>query len=188
MSTPYFKSSNVGLTEMIVAVLLLSLLACGQARPVQQNKNLAPDTRPTLSGSFPFHKQRQQNDCGVACMKMICDYYHRPYTEEQLTADLKLTREGTSLLDLSETAEQLGFKTVAARVTLDQLTNQIPQPCIIHWGSHHFVVSYTIDSSGIYIADPGDTLRRYDIPSFCKQCYESSTTKQGIVLMFEVKE
>lgn len=51
-----------------------------------------------------------------------------------------VTREGVSLLGVSDAAEYLGFRTVCGRITLEKMVEQRPFPCILHWNQAHFVV------------------------------------------------
>ena len=40
------------------------------------------------------------------------------------------------------------------RITLRQLKEDVPLPCILHWNQNHFVVCYKIKDDRYYIADP----------------------------------
>jgi ATP-binding cassette, subfamily B, bacterial len=53
------------------------------------------------------------------------------------------TREGVSLLTISDAAEKIGFRTQGVRITVGQLAD-IPLPAIIHWTQNHFVVLHKI--------------------------------------------
>lgn len=61
-------------------------------------------------------------------------------------------------MGLSDAAGTIGFKTMGLRITLDQLVNDVPLPCILYWKQNHFVVCYGIKKRrGHYhflIADP----------------------------------
>ena len=58
------------------------------------------------------------------------------------------------LLDISYAAEKIGLRTVAVKATMENLTNRIPLPCIIHWDQHHFIVVYKTKKGKIYVSDP----------------------------------
>jgi ATP-binding cassette subfamily B protein len=47
------------------------------------------------------------------------------------------TREGSSLLSLSDAAEQMGFKTLGVKLNLSRL-QEAPLPCIVHWNKNQF--------------------------------------------------
>ena len=71
-------------------------------------------------------------DCGPACIKMIAKYYGKYYSLQYLRDLCGITREGVSFLDISYAAEKIGLRTVAVKATMENLTNRIPLPCIIH--------------------------------------------------------
>ena len=51
---------------------------------------------------------------------------------------------GVSMLGISDAAESIGFRTSEVRITLKQLEEDVPLPCILHWNQNHFVVCYDI--------------------------------------------
>ena len=108
--------------------------------------------------SFPFYNQLDKKDCGPACLRMIAKYYGKSYSLPTLRKCAYITRGGVSLMGLSDAAGTIGFKTMGLRITLDQLVNDVPLPCILYWKQNHFVVCYGIKKRrGHYhflIADP----------------------------------
>lgn len=94
--------------------------------------------------SFPHYTQFDAMDCGPTCLRMIAKYYGRSYTLAELRKRSFLTKEGVSMLGISDAAEMIGFRTQGVRVTLEQLINDVPTPCILHWNQNHFVVCYRI--------------------------------------------
>jgi len=48
-------------------------------------------------------------DCGPAALLMIAQYYGKKYTLETLRTNSHITREGVSLLGISDAAEEIGF-------------------------------------------------------------------------------
>lgn len=110
---------------------------------------------------FPLSLQHDSMQCGVACLKMICEYYGRTYSFDFLNHYCFATTEGVSLLGISEAAGKLGLHTLAGRVVLKQLA-EAPLPCILHWNQNHFVVLYKVKKNRtFYIADPGKGLLTY---------------------------
>ena len=90
---------------------------------------------------FPFHKQSDTMQCGVACLRMIFEYYGHRYSNAYLSKICHTTVEGVSMLGISETAKKLGMNVVSGYLSLDSLTD-IQLPCILHWNQKHFVVLY----------------------------------------------
>ena len=113
------------------------------------------------SFSFFFSHQHDAMQCGVACLQMICRYYGREYTLDELSELCFVTHQGVSLLSISEAAGQLGLHTVCGNVTIDML-RKAPLPCILHWNQTHFVVLYNVKRNGDFqIADPAKGLICY---------------------------
>ena len=117
---------------------------------------------------FPFHKQSDTMQCGVACLRMIFEYYGHKYSNAYLSSMCHTTVEGVSMLGISETAKKLGMDVVSGYLSLDALAD-VQLPCILHWNQKHFVVLYKIRKNGLfYIADPGKGLLRYSMEEFKK--------------------
>lgn len=94
--------------------------------------------------NFPHYLQLDAMDCGPSCLRMIAKYYGRSYTLQTLRRQSFITREGVSMLGISDAAEHIGFRTQGLRITFEQLVKEVPLPCILHWNQNHFVVCYKI--------------------------------------------
>jgi len=145
---------------------------------------------------FPFFKQLDAMDCGPTCLRMIAAYYGRRFSLSHLRQLSFLTREGVSMLSLSDAAEHLGFRTRGVRLTWEQLRDDAPLPCIVHWQQNHFVVvtavirkkRFPLFSKGkervlIQVADPAHGLIQYEPSEFMK-CW-SGKNPEGMVLLLE---
>ena len=93
---------------------------------------------------FPLYNQNEVMDCGPACLRMISKYYGHHYSLQTLRQKCFITREGVSLLGISDAAESIGFRTCGVKITGDQLVNEAMLPCILYWNNSHFVVCYKI--------------------------------------------
>lgn len=104
---------------------------------------------------FPFVKQRDAMQCGVAALAMVCRHFGYPCTLQQLEQICHPTREGVSLKGIADAARELGLETQAGKLTVEAL-RQAPMPSILHWNQNHFVVLYGISRNGrrFRIADP----------------------------------
>jgi len=144
----------------------------------------------------PFYKQRDSMDCGPTCLRMISSYFGRSYSMQLIRQKCDTSKEGVSLLGLSEAAESLGFHTSCVRIEYDQLKKEAPFPCIAHWKNSHFVVIYEIkkkrslfkslkESEMIKIADPAHGIISYTKKEFLN-CWSTDKNKtKGICLIFE---
>ena len=112
-------------------------------------------------------------DCGPTCLRMIAKHYGWAYSVQSLREKAFITREGVSMLGISETAEAIGFRTSGVRITMDELEKECPLPCILHWNQWHFVVCYKIKKGKFYIADPAAGLITYTREEF-KRCWVST--------------
>lgn len=144
--------------------------------------------------SFPFYHQFDSYDCGPTCLQMVAEYYGKKYSLDCLRELSYITREGVSLLGISQAAEKIGFRTLMVKVKLDGLKEESPLPVILHWNQEHFVVLYKIRTQHIFsgkkaatrywIADPAHGLTNLDEEDFLK-CWQASEDRQGIALLLE---
>jgi ATP-binding cassette subfamily B protein len=137
---------------------------------------------------FPFHyRQLDAMDCGPTCLRMIAKYYGRSYTLQTLRERSFITREGVSMLGISDAAESIGFRTQGVKITLEQLQKEAHLPCILHWNQSHFVVLYKVKQNKFYIADPASTLVTFTEEEF-RRCWVSTKTDEkdtGTALLLE---
>ena len=75
---------------------------------------------------FPHYRQLDSMDCGPTCLRMIAKYYGRTYSLQALREKAFITREGVSMLGISEAAESIGFRATGVRITLEQPKNECP--------------------------------------------------------------
>lgn len=93
---------------------------------------------------FPHYQQLDSMDCGPSCLRMIAKFYGHSYSLQNLREKCFITRQGVSMLGISDAAESIGLRTQGVRVSLEQLIEDVPLPCILHWNQNHFVVLYAI--------------------------------------------
>ena len=129
---------------------------------------------------FPNYLQLDAMDCGPTCLRIIAKYYGRSYSLQTLRDKSFITRQGVSMLGISDAAESIGFRTQGLRITLDRLIEDMPLPCILHWNQNHFVVCYEITGKEgnhyFRISDPARGKYKIDEQGF-RKCWCS--TKDG---------
>ncbi len=147
-------------------------------------------------------------DCGPTCLRMVAKHYGKTYSLQFLRSRSYITREGVSMLGISDAAESIGLRTKGYRLSWEQLRDEVPFPCIIHWNQRHFVVVHDIKKSHlskwngtsgegnnseqeekttIYVADPAMGLLTYSKEEFLK-CWISTKKegdKEGTTLLLE---
>lgn len=139
---------------------------------------------------FPQYLQPDAMDCGPTCLRIVAKYFGRHYNLETLRNLTWKTREGVSLLTISDAAEKIGFRTQGVRLTIDKLP-EIPLPAILHWNQNHFVVLYKIKRTRkgavYFISDPAHGLVEYNEKDFLKSWASTSQNDlpAGIALLLQ---
>lgn len=139
---------------------------------------------------FRFYHQLDTTDCGPTCLKMISKYYGKQFPMDQLRKLSNISIEGVSLLNLSEAAEKIGFRTIIARITFKQLNEEAILPCIIPWNRNHFVVVppqnsiLEKDSDRLKVADPAYGIVKVDKKTFLKN-WVGDDQGLGYILLLE---
>ena len=125
--------------------------------------------------------------CGIACMAMVCKYYGRIYSFENLSNICSITNEGVSMQALKQLAEALCFDVLCGKASLYQIKD-INYPCLLHWNQNHFVVLYKVKKGKtFYIADPAKGLVKYNLEEFKKPWVstQSDGEEKGIAMFLE---
>ena len=141
---------------------------------------------------FPNYRQLDAMDCGPTCLRMIAKYYGRSFSVQYLREKSFITREGVSMLGISDAAEAIGFHTNGVKITFEQFVKEQPTPCILHWNQNHFVVCYGIKrkrngSCEIKISDPAGEKYIMNKSSFLR-CWISTRSggeELGTALLLE---
>ena len=135
---------------------------------------------------FPHFTQHDVMDCGPTCLRMVAAFHGKRYSLEGLREKSFITREGVSMLGISEAAEKIGFRSICVQVGFEKL-KEAPLPCIIHWNQQHFVVIYKLTDKHVWVADPGAGKLKYTKEEFCN-CWLSSRKNEentGVALLLE---
>src|SRR5689334_4796843 len=111
---------------------------------------------------FPFYHQLDTIDCGPSCLRMISKHYGRVFSLEFLREKSFITKDGASILGLSEAAETIGLRSFVVKMSMDTLRDEAPLPCIAYWRQRHYVVVYKVTDKHVYVADPGFGLVKYE--------------------------
>lgn len=141
---------------------------------------------------FPHYLQHDAADCGPTSLRMITKFYGKEYSAEMLRRHCYISREGVSMLGISDAAEYIGFRTIGVRISFEQLAEEALLPCILHWNQNHFVVCYKIEKKrkgkyNIYISDPASQRLCYTKEEFLK-CWlstRSDNIDKGAALLLE---
>lgn len=142
---------------------------------------------------FPTSNQPEGMGCGPACLCIVAKYYGRDLSYSYVRDNCYFTREGVSILGLSEALEKIGFHSIAVKSSWEKFRDEYPLPCIIHWRQEHFIVVYKIAKQHkqwyVYVSDPASGLVKYSEEQFLKYWIEvkgdDGEPDKGIVLLIE---
>lgn len=124
-------------------------------------------------------------DCGPTCLRMISKYYGKHFALDTLRQKSSFSKEGVSLLGISQAAEDIGYRTAGVQLSFDQLINEATLPCIVHWGQNHFVVMTPRSThKKIIIADPGNGIQELNKDEFIKK-WSGHPQQRGVALLLE---
>src|SRR5690554_1364082 len=123
---------------------------------------------------------------------MVAKHFGRNISLSKIRSLSETTREGSSLKNLADAAEKIGFRTIGVKVNFEKLIEEAPLPCIVHWRQNHFVVLYEVagkkEKIKLKVADPAHGLIEYTTEEFLKNWIgENATTatEVGIALLLE---
>lgn len=126
-------------------------------------------------------------DCGPACLRMVAAYWGKKYSLQQLRNMCHITREGVSLLGISDAAESIGLRSLGVKITWKQLSKEASLPCIVYWNQEHFVVIVRIvkhfGPERICVADPAEGLLTYSKEGFLNGWISDKGKDAGIALL-----
>ena len=96
-------------------------------------------------------KQNGYKDCGPSCLLSIMKYYGCEASHEEVTLNLKTTKEGTTALNIINGSRLYGFDGYGYHYSYeDIIDNKVNLPIICHINKNnmlHFIVIYKINRS-----------------------------------------
>ncbi len=141
--------------------------------------------------SFPHYTQLDAMDCGPTSLKIIAQFYGKHYSLQNLRERCHISREGVSLLGISDAAEAIGFRTTGVKLLWEQLRDEANLPCIVHWNQQHFVVVYKIAKQRgrwwVYVSDPASGLLKYSEEQF-RKAWEQSRERPDLAAVLSERQ
>jgi len=96
----------------------------------------------------------QTQNCATVAMKYVSAQLGRDVTDQQLAELINEPNEGTSLYELRQFAQGLGFYCLAAKTDIQTLKNLNGCQAILHLpGPNHFIVLEHIDDEYVWVID-----------------------------------
>ncbi|MDV3725502.1 peptidase C39 [Elizabethkingia anophelis] len=107
--------------------------------------------------SKTFTLQKDQADCGIACLLSLIRYYGGNATVESLREKSGTSKQGTTLLGLYQAANSIGFDAEGCEADIKALVEH-GEPVILHVimdeKYEHYVVCYYYENNKFCIGDP----------------------------------
>lgn len=104
-----------------------------------------------------YVQQRDQSDCGVACLSTILKYHGADISLEKLRELSGTAKDGTTLLGLYQAANQVGLDTEGFEAETDNLKT-LAHPAILHVvidkKLQHYIVLFGYRNGKFLISDP----------------------------------
>lgn len=147
---------------------------------------------------FKFFRQLESIDCGATCLKMISNYYGKKIDVKYLREITYTNKTGVNFSSLIDAAKKIGFETLPAKVSFDDLKDEVPLPAILHWKNNHYIVIQKIITKRknifsnkkeiyVHIADPGFGILKLKKNQF-EKLWNTDEYGKGVALLFEPKE
>lgn len=114
---------------------------------------------------FPLVPQAEEMDCGAACLTMICRHHGLSLTLGRVRELVGVGADGSSLDNIAQAAESLGFTSRGVQASLGALKS-FELPFVAHWEGYHFVVVYGMSDDHIWVADPGPGFKKLSVADF----------------------
>ncbi len=136
--------------------------------------------------NFPFIKQLDSQDCGIACLRMLVKYYTNNTLDEESLKNLDITKQGVTISELKATSELLGFTTMVVKLNYDNMVQNVNLPAIFFWNQNHFIIVNKIQNDKVYISDPAFGKTYYRKEEFLKGWTQANN--EGLILLLEPTE
>jgi ATP-binding cassette, subfamily B, bacterial CvaB/MchF/RaxB len=105
------------------------------------------------SKRVPFVAASEINECGLACLAAIGEYFHGEFSLNDIRRFADHGGRGETMLVIRNVAERVGLASRAVRLEPRGLAS-LSKPAILHWDMNHFVVLERVARDGIVIMDP----------------------------------
>ena len=102
---------------------------------------------------IPVVLQAEAAECGIACLTMVAGHFGHGESLRDLRSRFRMSQRGTTLLNIRDFANRLGFQSRAVKVDMHEL-HLLRRPAILHWNFDHFVVLVSVSRQRVKIIDP----------------------------------
>lgn len=109
--------------------------------------------------------QMETTECGAASLAMICAYWEKHVSLEQMRIETGVSRDGCDAGALIRAAKRLGLEAHGYKMAAKGLAD-IALPCILYWNENHFVVLEGFKGKYAYLNDPAIGRRKLSLQEF----------------------
>lgn len=125
-------------------------------------------------------EQMEENDCGIACIVMMLNYYGFEESIEKVKEKIKIDEDGITMFQMSKYLTGKGCRTMGVKANFGQLLNDFQFPLIAHYEEEkHYVVVWEVDCDFVCLSNPSlDALEIVSKDDFCERW-------KGVCLLIE---
>lgn len=144
--------------------------------------------------TYPFVRQKNMRDCGIAALSMIAAYHNRKINVVKLREITRIDRVGTSFTALIKAGAYYGLEAEGVLIRSMADLEEIPpgKPAILLVNNNHFVVYYGKDNHRYIIGDPAAGVVKLKAEELAAKLLVSQPTSSGqgvgYALLFEPRE
>lgn len=119
--------------------------------------------------AYPLVFQKQNNDCGPACIYTLCQYYSISCDKRKIMLLTKLTPKGASIWDMQVALKSLGFSCEAVYIQdICHYDYILPVIAITEVKNSllHYVIIYKKTENSLLIGDPALGIQEILVEAF----------------------
>ena len=129
--------------------------------------------------------QRDETDCGPACVLTVAKQYKSNFSVAKLRDVMGTDKNGTNIVGILKGLEYSGFDSKAVKVEDRKIDNSVSFPLIAHIQTKenllHYVVVHNVSKKSIIISDPAIGIKKYTHEKF-------SEIWTGILILIDPKK
>jgi ATP-binding cassette subfamily B protein len=133
-------------------------------------------------------KQHDIADCGPACLVSVSKYYGKEVLLSQVREACGVDKDGSSMLALLRSAEELGFETEGVQGERAEQFKKVQLPAIAHVVVNnqlqHYMVVYEVSDNFLTVMDPAIG----DLKKYSYQEFESIWKSRAVLLLKPTKK
>lgn len=136
-------------------------------------------------------KQKEENDCALACLATIARYYGKKISINNLAQYTTKINSELNIYELCNIADEIGFEATAYQCMEDFNEKDLKLPCVAFVynsnGKGHYIVIFKIEKEWLIIGDPAIGKKKVSRKSFWSSSMDESSPYiwEKILVLFE---